>query len=236
MPFPWEAVGSIASGVAGALFDDSDEAERQQRALWDEARGLYGDALDANDAAELASLQDLDMANEVLAGIEPAILAGLDDQLRVMVAQRVRENEAQDAELRSRMASAGLDATTAMAGVQRTQRLGQANQIGALSAGYAGQRANAIAGARGAYAQGLANRGGMVAQFGQNRANILQNQAGFVGGLQVQPSNRGALIGNAIGSVFNGFGAYQDRVAGQATAQQNTALYERYLNALGGAS
>ena len=211
MVFEAISAGVGLLGEAGGFFGNKSDAKRaleEQRRLIAETRGLYGDARGALDDAEYRSLADVDAANEILAGVEPAVLNALDEQQRVMIGRQIMDNRIRQSQMEARLASSGLDATTAGAGMQRSLRFGEAQQIGQLGASMAGQRANAIAGARGNLAQGMMNRGQMQASFGSQRAGVYQNEAGFVGGIQVQPGNSAEGIGNLAGALSNAFAAF----------------------------
>lgn len=201
----WGAVAGIASSVIGGALGSRDgrKAAREQRAYINAGLNQFGDARDALTSSYNQALAGIDEANMVLAGIEPAILAGMDEQLRVAFANQLIRQEQDDSALRSQMASAGLDSTTAMAGVQRTQRLGQGQALGNVSAQFAGQRAGMLASARGNYAQGLMNRAGAISNYGSAMANTRMAQANFLGGIQVQPANTGAGIGAIGGQISN---------------------------------
>lgn len=223
----WGLAIGAASSLVGGLVGGSDAREAERRNIEQMNLGLgdFEAGFGALDDAEFGALTDLDYANDILAGIEPAVLNGLDEQLRVRVAQQVRQNQQQQMDTQARLASAGLDVSTVGAGLQRSQAFGQAQEVGALSAAFAGQRASAIGDARRGVAQGYGNRANLQASFGSQRANLFAQQANFRGGYQFEAPNTGALIGQIGGMIGNGIDAYQ---SGQREEKYNN----RYLDAL----
>lgn len=196
------AIGAGTSLLGGILGGhEANDAEREQRGYINQGLGEFDNALGALGDAEGLALQDIDAANLLLAGVEDDVLAALDEPLRVRIGQQVLQDQADHEALQARLATAGLDSSTAGAGIQRGQRLAQAQSIGSLSASFGGARANAIASARGAQAGGLFNRAQTLASFGSQRAGIHQNKASFLGSIGVQPSNIGASIGQLGGSL-----------------------------------
>lgn len=220
----------VASSIAGGIIGGKDarDAERKNTALMREGQGLFGDARGALDDAEFGALADIDAANEILAGIEPDILEGLDDQLRVRVAQQMMRQQQAQAQMQQRAASMGLDSTTVGAGLQRSQAYGQAQDMGQLAAGFASQRANAMMQARTAHAQGLMNRASTVGQFGAQRAGMFAQEAGFLSGYQFQAPNTGAALGSIGGMLANA--GFSDGMFGQSLGD----AYSSALSALSG--
>ena len=217
-------VSAVAGGIIGGR--DAREAERQQREFLRQAREQLGFARGEVDEAEGLAIQDIDEANVILADVEPAILEGLDEQLRIRVAQQVLRQEQERARTQRQLASAGLDATTVMPQVQRQQNLGQADAVGALTAQFAGMRSQAIAGARQAQAQGLMNRAATRGQYAGMQANLYGQESALLGSVQYQPANTGAMIGQIGGAIGNAFTNYE-------MAQNNQAFQERLLGAVG---
>lgn len=199
----WGALIGAGVSLAGGLLGGSDARDAERRNLQNMQDGLgdFDAGQGALNDAESAALTDLDYANDILAGIEPAVLNGMDEQLRVRVAQQVRQNQQQQMDTQARLAGAGLDVSTVGAGLQRSQAFGQAQQVGQLSAAFAGQRSNAIAGARQGVAQGYSNRANLQAGFGQQRASLYGQQANYRAGFQFEGANTGAMIGQ-IGGMF----------------------------------
>lgn len=202
---PWGAIASIGTSVLGGVLGqrDADAAFDQQMGFINEARSQFGEARNSFQLAHDGALSSIDEANMLLAGIEPAVLAGMDEQLRVAFANQLIQQEQDQAQLRSQMASAGLDATTAMQGVQRSQRFGQAQALGNVGASFAGQRAGMIANARQGVAQGYMNRANAIQNFGSQMANTYMGEAGLLAGIQVQPANTGAAVGQIGAGISN---------------------------------
>ena len=227
----WGLALGAASSIAGGLLGGADarEAQRLNQQNFENGLNDFSGAFGAINDAETGALQDIDFANEILASVEPAVLAGMDEQLRIRVAQQVRQNQEQMAMQQQRAAAAGLDASTVGAGLQRSQAFGQAQQLGALSAGFAGQRAGALASARGSLAQGFMNRAGTVANFGAQRANVFGQRANYRAGFQFEAPNTGAAIGQIGGMIGNAITGYQQQ---QTANTQNSAFIEA-LRAMG---
>lgn len=202
-------------GIGSALFGGGGDAEREQRRILAESRGLYGDARGAIDDAEMRSLADFDLANQVLADLPAEVLAGLDSELQMRIGQQLRQDMQQQAVLEQRLAAGGLDMSTAGAGMRRSMRLGQGQAIGQMAAGFAGQRANALMAMRQAQASGLQSRGQMVGQFASQRANLFAEEGRNLMGVQIQPSNDGALFGAALGGLGSAFMNYSNLTASE---------------------
>lgn len=192
---------SLLGGGLGSR--DARKAQRKQESLINEARGLFGQQRSTLQGAQEAALLSIDEANMILAGIEPAVLSGMDEQLRVAFANQLIQQEQDQARLQSQLASSGLDMSTAGVGVQRGLRFGQAQQLGNVGAAFAGQRAGMIASARGGLAAGLNNRAQTLGMFGSQIAGSYGQEANFLGGIQVQPANTGAGIGALGGQISN---------------------------------
>lgn len=193
----------IGSSILGALLDDSSSVERENRKNQREGRGLYGQSRDELTRTEGLALADIDAANLLLAGLDEEMLAGLDESQRIAISQSFLDQEADRQATEARLASAGLDATTAGASVQRGQRYGQAQQLGQMSAAFAGQRSNALFSARNAQAGGLFNRAQALTGFGMARASSFQDEGNLVANTQVVGSGIGAAVGSIGGSISN---------------------------------
>jgi hypothetical protein len=200
MGFLSAAIG-LGSLAAGYLLDDSDEVEAENRRNQAEARGLYGQSRDELSRTEGFALADIDTANLLLAGLDEEMLSGLDEAQRIAISQSLMDQESDRQATEQRLASAGLDSTTAGAGLQRSQRYGQAQQLGQISASFAGQRSNALFSARNAQAGGLFNRAQTLSGFGFARANSFQDEANLVANTQVVGSGVGAAVGQIGGSI-----------------------------------
>lgn len=214
--------GLVGAGTAlvGSLVGGSDgrDARRLQESYINGGRALYGDARDViREQGDLA-LSDAEAAELILAGIEPAVLEGLDEQLRIRVAQRVLQNEQEAERTNARLAAAGLDATTVAPQVQRTQARAQGDSIGSLAASFAGQRAGAVANARAAHAQGLYQTAGLRTNLAAQEANLFAQEAGMLAGVQVQPANTGAAIGQIGSMIFNAANMWEGGGGGAAAA------------------
>lgn len=201
-------IGGAVAGL-GALFgDDGRNAERENRLAFDNGQDRFDDAIAEFDRAEDLSLSDLDAADLILAGIEPAILEGLDETARIRVAQRIQFNEQENARTNSRLAASGLDSTTVGAQVQRTQARGQADATGSLAANFALARGQVIGQARNAQAANLSQRVGVRSNFASQRAGIISQQAQAFHNREFVAPNTGAAIGNIAGSAVNAFSAF----------------------------
>lgn len=198
MPF-----GAIAGaiGIGSSLIGgsrqrrDNRRAEREQRRFIGRAVGAVREGRDLIGETRDLALSEIDAANFILADIEPALLEGIDDQLRVRVAQQVRQQAEEDARLNRNLAVSGLDASTIAGGVQRRQQFAQADAVGALGANFAGLRAQAIADSRRGVAGGLLNRANTIGQFGLAQADTFRQQASILGNVQIQAPNTGQQIG-----------------------------------------
>lgn len=213
MAAPWGAIIGAGSALAGGLFGGAGEREAERMNLQTRTDGLadFQGGFGALDDAEFGALEDIDYANEILAGVESDVLNQLDEPMRIRIANQVRQNQAQQEAQEQRAAAAGLDATTVGAGLQRSQAYGQAQQIGQLSAAFGGQRASAISSARGNLAQGFMNRAATQQSFGAQRANLFAQQANFRSGFQFQAPNTGAAIGQIGGAIGNIYSQYQSQ-------------------------
>lgn len=197
----WLTAGAIGSSLLGGLFGGGSNAE--QRKYIGQGLGTYDAALESLFANQGQTLEALEAANSVLASVEPAVLAGMDEQLRVRVAQQVMTDRQNFEAQQQRLASAGLDSTTVAPGMQRGQAWGQSQQTANTAAAFAGQRASALAGARTNYAQGLAQNAQVLQNFAQMRNNTIQNKANAYLGIQVQPRDDAGAIGALGGSITN---------------------------------
>lgn len=197
----WITMGLGAVSGLGGLFGGGSNSE--QRGYIGKGLGTYDSGLGALQRGQERTLEALEEANMVLAGIEPAVLAGMDEQLRVRVAQQVMTDRQNFEAQQQRLASAGLDSTTVAPSMQRGQAFGQSQQTANTAAAFAGQRASAIAGARTNYAQGLARNADVQMQFAGMRNNLIQNKANAYMGIQVEPRNDAAAIGALGGNITN---------------------------------
>lgn len=203
MGFGFSSLIGIGSQIAGAAFDDSGRVERENRRLQQEARGLYGESRDELTRTEGLALSDIDAANLLLEGLDEEMLAGLDESQRIAISQSLLDQEGDRQAQEQRLAAAGLDSSTVGAGLQRSQRYGQAQQIGQIGASFAGQRSNALFSARNAQAGGLFNRAQALTGFGMARAASFQDEAGLVANTRIEGSGIGQAIGQIGGSISN---------------------------------
>lgn len=197
-------IGSqVLGGVLGGI--GSSKAEREQRRFIQSARDQFSAARDELSLGEMNALESLRASNDILASLPSEVLAGMDEQLRIRVSQQVLAERQAAAAQEQRMATQGLDASTAAQSSRRNMRFGLASQMGQLAGGMAGQRANVLAQTRGMYAQGLAGRANIQSQFAQARASSLMNEGAQLMGVQVAPDQTGAAIGAMGGNIANMF-------------------------------
>ena len=131
----WLTLGSIGSSLLGGLFGGGSSSE--QREFIGEGFGTYDAAMESLNRSQGLTRESLEEANMVLASVEPAVLAGMDEQLRVRVAQQVMTDRQNYEAQQQRLASAGLDSTTVAPGMQRGQAWGQSQQTANTAAAFA---------------------------------------------------------------------------------------------------
>ena len=208
----WGAILSGVSGVAGALFDDSGDVERENRRNQDLAHYSHRRTREEITATEELALSDIDAANLMLADLEDDQLSVLDERTRILFTQAMLQQEADFQAEQQRLAVAGLDSSTVSSGIAQGRRFGQAQQLGQLTASMAGVRAGALSSARNAAANGLFQRANALTGFGMARANSFAAQGNLYANTQVQGSGIGAAIGQIGGSIGNAI--YQSEIAG----------------------
>lgn len=201
----WGIAGLVGTSIIGGILGEHNQrkAARQQWELLGKATGTLDDAYGRLGEDEENILSEVDAANLVLASIEPAVLAGMDEQLRIRVAQQVRSDQQAAQAQQQRLAQGGLDATTVAPALQRGQQYAQSDQTSNIAANFAGQRAGLLAGARTQHAQGLMGRASVMDAFSQRRMGLSEQKAGMYFNTQIQPSNTGAQIGALGGSISN---------------------------------
>lgn len=223
MVFLTAALGlaSIGASLYGASKNRDAQREAFQANLRQQqlARRQFGLALEGIDEDEARALVSYDEAQEILAGIAPEVLEGMDEAMRLRVASQVRREQQEAAQLQSQLLRAGLDSTTVGEGVQRSQRFGQAQSMGAIAQQFAGARAGVQMQARQLEAAGLRGRSDLISRYAAQRAAIRQNMAGFESSIQFQPAYDGTYeaIGNTLGSLANLAASYQFSNSGGAS-------------------
>ncbi len=152
------------------------------------------------------ALNDVDAANMILAGIEPAVLQGFDESSRVRLAQQMLRDRQEADMMDQRLASAGLDSTTVAPGVQRGRSFQQAQNTANIAAQYAMGRGQAIASARGMQAQGMMNRANIHGQYLDRQLGLQQQKSNILAGTQIvdnTAANIGALGASISDSILN---------------------------------
>lgn len=202
---PIGALGAAAIGAGtsllGGLFGSSaaKKARKQQMALLAQAQGQLSTAIDEIPGMRDRYLSEVDQANMLLAGVEPAILQGFDEAQRVRIAQQMRQSQAERQMQQQRLATAGLDTTTVAPNVSRGQAMGQSQQAAQIASQFAAARGSAQAQARQARAQGQMMRAQGLQFYDQMQANLRGQKSQQYYGTQVAPDTTGADIG-AIGA------------------------------------
>lgn len=199
---PIGALGNAAIGVGtsllGGLFGSSGakKALRQQMALLAQGQGQLSTALDEIPGMQEDYLNEVDQANLLLAGIEPAVLQGFDEAQRVRIAQQMRQSQGEREMQQQRLATAGLDTTTVAPSMSRGQAMGQSQQAAGIAAQFAAARGSAQASARQARAQGQMARAQGMQFYDQMQVGLRQNKAQQYYGTQVAPDTTGRDIGS----------------------------------------
>lgn len=202
---PIGALGAAAIGAGtsllGGLFGSSaaKKARKQQMALLAQAQGQLSTAIDEIPGMRDRYLSEVDEANMLLAGVEPALLQGFDEAQRVRIAQQMRQSQAERQMQQQRLATAGLDTTTVAPSMSRGQAMGQSQQAAGIAAQFAAARGQAQASARQARAQGQMARAQGLQFYDQMQANLRGQKSQQYYGTQVAPDTTGADIG-AIGA------------------------------------
>ena len=198
---PIGALGTAAIGAGtsllGGLFGSSaaKKARRQQMALLAQAQGQLSTALDEIPGMQEDYLNEVDQANLLLAGIEPAVLQGFDEAQRVRIAQQMRQSQGEREMQQQRLATAGLDTTTVAPSMSRGQAMGQSQQAAGIASQFAAARGSAQASARQARAQGQMARAQGLQYYDQMEIGLRQNKAQQYYGTQIAPDNTGQAIG-----------------------------------------
>lgn len=198
---PIGALGAAAIGAGtsllGGLFGSSaaKKARRQQMALLAQAQGQLSTALDEIPGMQEDYLNEVDQANLLLAGIEPAVLQGFDEAQRVRIAQQMRQSQGEREMQQQRLATAGLDTTTVAPSMSRGQAMGQSQQAAGIAAQFAAARGSAQASARQARAQGQMARAQGLQFYDQMQVGLRQGKSQQYYGTQVAPDTTGADIG-----------------------------------------
>ncbi len=199
---PIGALGAAAIGAGtsllGGLFGSSaaKKARRQQMALLAQAQGQLSTALDEIPGMQEDYLNEVDQANLLLAGIEPAVLQGFDEAQRVRIAQQMRQSQGEREMQQQRLATAGLDTTTVAPSMSRGQAMGQSQQAAGIAAQFAAARGSAQASARQARAQGQMARAQGMQFYDQMQVGLRQGKSQQYYGTQIAPDTTGQDIGS----------------------------------------
>ena len=198
---------SAGSSLLGGLFGSSaaKKQRRQQMRLLKQAQGQLDLGLQAIPGMQEDYLNEVDQANLMLAGIEPAVLQGFDESQRVRIAQQMRQSEGEREMQQQRLATAGLDTTTVAPSMQRGMALGQAQQAAGIGAQYASARGSAQSAARAAQAQGQMARAQGLQYYDQMEIGLRQNKAQQYYGTQVAPDTTGRDIGSIGAGIADSF-------------------------------
>lgn len=198
---------SAGSSLLGGLFGSSaaKKARRQQMALLAQAQGQLNLGLEAIPGMQNDYLNEVDQANLLLAGIEPAVLQGFDESQRVRIAQQMRQSQGEREMQQQRLATAGMDTTTVAPSMQRGMALGQAQQAAGIGAQYASARGSAQSAARAAQAQGQMARAQGLQYYDQMEIGLRQNKAQQYFGTQVAPDTTGRDIGSIGAGIADSF-------------------------------
>jgi hypothetical protein len=201
--------GAMSAGGSflGGLFGSSaaKKARRQQMRLLAQAQGQLDLGLEALPGMQEDYLSEVDEANLLLAGIEPAVLQGFDESQRVRIAQQMRQSQSEREMQQQRLATAGMDTTTVAPSMQRGMALGQAQQAAGIGAQYASARGSAQSAARAAQAQGQMARAQGLQYYDQMEIGLRQNKAQQYYGTQVAPDTTGRDIGSIGAGIADSF-------------------------------
>ena len=198
---------SAGSSLLGGLFGSSaaKKQRKQQMALLAKAQGQLDLGLQALPGMQEDYLGEVDQANLLLAGIEPAVLQGFDESQRVRIAQQMRQSQGDREMQQQRLATAGMDTTTVAPSMQRGMAMGQAQQAAGIGAQYASARGSAQSAARAAQAQGQMARAQGLQYYDQMEIGLRQNKASQYYGTQIAPDTTGRDIGSIGAGIADSF-------------------------------
>jgi len=200
MPIGFLGAAAIGAGTSliGGLFGRSaaKKQRRQQMRLLAQAQGQLSTAIDEIPGMRDRYLSEVDEANMLLAGVEPALLQGFDEAQRVRIAQQMRQSQAERQMQQQRLATAGLDTTTVAPSMSRGQAMGQSQQAAGIAGQFAAARGQAQASARQARAQGQMARAQGLQFYDQMQANLRGQKSQQYYGTQVAPDTTGRDIGS----------------------------------------
>jgi len=219
MVFVTAALGLVSAGAGlySSFQNDKNQKEAYEANLRQQnrARKQLRAGLRDNEIAKAEALAELDAADEILAQIEPDLLESLDEQSRIRIAARIRQEQEQNEMMNSRLMAQGLDSSTVSGTVTRGQNFGQAQSMSELSAGFAGRRTQVQLQARQLQASAVQRRAGVIQNFAAQRSGLQQNFAGFESGIQFQPAYDGTAeaVGNFAGALANAYAAFDSTSA-----------------------
>ena len=190
------AVGGVLDGLLGG------KGNRLAMDLLGKGLGTVDYGLEQIPGMRDRTLGEIDAANIILDGIEPAVLEGIDESGRIRIAQQIRQSQQDREAQQQRMATAGLDSTTVAPAMDRSFDYGRAQQVANVSAQYAGMRSGAIAQARGMAAQGRMARAGATERYHDRSLGLLSQKANMYYGTQVAPDD--GAFGSIAASIGDG--------------------------------